>query len=512
MNNIKVLLMSISNSKIYSNTGIDMLCGYLRRKYNNIDTLYFHQGETIDKIISSIPMGYDLYGFSVYSSNFRYFIQITEKVKALSPKSKVVWGGSFPTMFYKDIFEENQDVDYIILGDGEIPLEYLIRSLQDNCTILCHESIASKNDCFEKKIFYNQEIKHLPSWDYYEKVMPELNKYKIHCVQSKNNICTGVCSFCYERKGKIVYKDIQQIIDEINYVSKTYSVRKIYFTDDNLLDANGKVAKERTWKLCEELKKVKQKIVYTCYIKAVSFQDTEYDHSLLQLMSDAGFATMFIGIESGSNADLKLYNKLTTVEDNYRIISLLNAHNIVPMTGFINFNPYSTMKTLGENYHFLTNIMSVNIYSYVASFLNIYKYTDIYYRVYNDGLLNPSFDLLNDLDYNFSDHKVDKIVEFIRNNIFDQLKKIKYETSWILSKCEEAIRLDSSAQKIKDELLIIKQKDFKNIKEFFYVLYIENDLKKANCMLEGFLNHFISEQKELRNIFHDIRKVLEYDE
>ena len=296
VSHIKVLLVSISISRIYSNTGLDMVAGYLRSQGHNVDIIYFHQKESLDDIYNCLKYDYNLYGFCVYSSNYNMFRDITEHVKLKNPYCKVVWGGSFPTMYHDELIADNSSLDYIILGDGEKPFEYLIEKLSVGNDKIDHKSIITRKNEKDKKVFYNQEIRHLPVWDFYKYVLPELNKYKIHCIQSKNNVCTGKCSFCYERKGPIYYKNIEQIVKEVEYVTRMFGVKKIYFTDDNLLDANGRLAKERVWQLCESLKKLNRKIIFTCYIKAISFKNTPFDHELLQLMSDTGFATMFIGI------------------------------------------------------------------------------------------------------------------------------------------------------------------------------------------------------------------------
>ena len=505
----KVLLVSISVSRLYSNTGLDMVTGYLRSQGYFVNIIYYHQKETLEEVYNSLPYDYDLYGFCIFSSNYNMFRNITKHVKLKKPDCKIVWGGSFPTMYHDELFSSNDALDYIILGDGEKPLEYLIQNLSMGNSVINHKSIVARKNEKDKKVFYNQEIRHLPTWDYYKNVLPELNKYKTHCIQSKNNVCTGKCSFCYERKGPIFYKDIDQIVKEVEYVTRVFGVKRIYFTDDNLLDANGLIAKERTWQLCENLKKLKRKIVFTCYIKAISFKDTPFDHDLLQLMSDTGFATMFIGIESGNDKDLKLYNKLTTVADNYTIIKLLKAHKIVPLTGFINFNPYSTLETISDNFNYLTNIESVNLYSYACSFLNIYKNTEIFKLAKKDGLLKPSFNLLNDLDYIFIDDNVSAIVDFVRKYLTYPISSIKYQTSFLLQKCEEAIRLEPVNQKYREVLLNYQRKDLQVIKDFFRMLYVNNDIINAQKEVPAFLNHFYEESGRLRTIYKEISEVFE---
>ena len=82
---------------------------------------------------------------------------------------------------------------------------------------------------------------------------------------------------------------------------------------------------------------------------------TQEDKELLKLMSKAGFASMFVGIEAANDKDLKIYNKKARTEDNYTIMRLLREADIYPVIGFINLNPYSTHQTVKINLDFLIN-------------------------------------------------------------------------------------------------------------------------------------------------------------
>ena len=505
---MKTVFVSISKTWIYSNTGIDMLAGYLRSKDHDIDINYYHQGEDIDTIIEDIDVNYDIYGFSVYSSNYYDFVRLSEHIKSINDRAVIVWGGSFPTMYYRKLLSQHDCIDYIILGDGEYPMDSLLDSIYHGKEIK-HGSIASIDDMDGKIPYLNGLISHLPAWDYYERILPEMNKYKIHCIQSKNNVCTGMCSFCFERKGRVTYKAVDIIIKEVDYVTSVLGVKKIYFTDDNLLDPNNQNAKSRTWDLCKAIKQLNRRIIFTCYIKAISFKDTDCDNELLRLMSSVGFATMFIGIESGNNDDLMLYNKLTTVKDNYSIIDLLERHNIQPLIGFINFNPYSNVEKLKQNFIFLSKIKSVNLYSYACSFLNIYEGTAIYEKAKNDGLLKDSYTFIDDLEYIFKDKEAEKIIDFLKENVIKRIDGLRYQTSWIMQKCEDAIRLNSEAIYLRYRLCKWKSRDYTKIQEFFSIIFIENDLKKAYENLDEFFDYFENSQEELRSIIKEIGEYLE---
>lgn len=504
---MKVLLISISNVWRSSNIGVDQLAGYLRGRGYQIDMKYYHKKESAETICNNLPTDYDLYGFSVHSSNLDKCIKVSEYLKTVSPESTVLYGGSFVTLYYREVFQETNAVDYMILGDGEKPSEILLQALMKG-SVPEHESIVTQtyisNDTINKKPYCNQEIVHAPVFDYYEQDSPRRNSRKIYCIQTKNNICTGKCSFCTERKGPIVYKPVKQIVDEIAYVAKTFGIKKIFITDDNILDPNNSIAKERVRQLCLEIQKLNLPLVFECYIKAISLKDCSEDHELLKLMSDTGFKTIFVGLEAGNNQDLVLYNKFTTVKDNETIIQMLHQHEVVPLIGFINFNPYSTLQTLEQNYHFLMNIRSTNLFQYVCSFLRVHKYTAIYDKMVTDSLITSDFNYQSELGYDFVNPDVKELFMFVYGFMYPRVRGLEIELDWVYQYFKECKVINPRASFVEEELLHMKELQFEMMKGFFNTLYVDRDLELCRKEVDGFLTYFEGLQPRLLEIYHEL--------
>ncbi len=500
----EILLLSVGRVWRYPNTGVDQLAGYLRKNNYNIHVKYYHNNQSVTTIFNEIKNQFGIYAFSVNSSNYNKCIELSKKIKSSNQKSLIIFGGAFPTLYYREIIEDCIEVDYIILGDGEIPFEYFLENYDNKGKIDEYKFIASSLSIRSKEAFCNQKIDYSPIFDYYLNDKIEKNLRKVYCIQTKNNICTGKCSFCIERKGKVFYKEISQIVSEIKYIAENFGIKKVFFTDDNLFDPNTNEAKERVRELCIELKKMNLNLVYECYIKATSLKDTDYDNELLNLMTEVGFITIFVGIESGNNDDLKLYNKFTNVEDNYNIINLLKKHKISYLIGFIFFNPYSTSNSVRENYIFLKTIKSTNLFHYISTFLSIHKYTEIYDKVLNDNLLTKEFGMLNNNAYNFIDEDVNEIVNFIKENLSERMKNLEYELDWIYNYYEECIKLNKEASKYEKELLNMKNNQFELMTDFFDVLYIKQDIVKSQIKVDNFMSYFEGIQQDLERIYKDL--------
>lgn len=503
--NFKVLFISINNVWRYGNIGMDQLLGYLRNKGFNIDIEYYSNKTKAEDIVGAISMEYDLYAFSVNSSNYNKCCDIAREIKNKNESALIDFGGGYPTRYYKEIISENKFVDFIVLGDGEKPTEYLLEILIENKLLqhnldIKHDSIATPYDTDNKKDYLNTDITWSPAYDYYIGDSYNRNSRKVHCIQTKNNICTGNCSFCTERHGKITYKNIDDIVEQIEYVSKTFGVKKIFFTDDNILDPNTEIAKKRMFELCEKLKSKNLNLAYQCYMKANSINDTPLDNKLLEIMREVGFVEVFIGIESGNQRDLVLYNKYTSIKDNYKIIELLKKHNIFPILGFISFNPYSSKKSIKENFEFLCNVECTYLFNYLYSFVVINKYTDLYDKVSKDGLLIDNNHHM-DVKYKYENQEVESILNYVRNEMLPKLNKLDYELDWVTYSMLEHEIWYKDIKRYSKKLSELKKKNIQVIKEYLGILFIDFDLEKFKEVEDEFWNHFIKQECILKEIY-----------
>lgn len=512
--NYKILMIAINSAWKHGNIGIDQLSGYLRTKGFYVDILYFRTIDKVESIYEKIKDGFDFYGFSVTSANINICIDLAKLLKTYRKNIIIDFGGGYVSRYYREIFCENNIIDFMTLGDGEIPTEFLLNSIISNPNYIKqknteHQSIASKTDTHNKFNYTNSNIDYHPAFDYYQTDSIVKNSRKVHCIQTKNNICTGNCSFCTERHGKVHYKSILHIIEEIKHVHLKYGVQKIFFTDDNIFDPNDESGKEHVKDLCLELLKLKNelnlKLVYQCYIKANSICDTPRDNYILSLMKEVGFVEVFVGIESANESDLLLYNKHTTVKDNYVIIDLIKKHGLFPIMGFIAFNPYTTLKKIENNFRFLCDVECTYLSNYLYSFVNMNKYTALYELTKKDGLVMSTDDIYTNIRYRYMDDKVSLILNYIENEMIERLKEIQYETDWIIySYMEHCILYD--VEDYSKELANIKETDLHIIKKYLSIIFVEHNIEKFKKKEDEFWAHFSAQQERIKSIYHSLMK------
>ena len=117
----KILLISIANLWRYSNVGIDQIAGYLRNRGFNIDIYYKHRRADVNTILTELSLDYDVYGFSVTSANYEACCRLSSFIKAQRPDAVVIFGGGYPTRYYREIYSENASYLLSFISCEDLP-------------------------------------------------------------------------------------------------------------------------------------------------------------------------------------------------------------------------------------------------------------------------------------------------------------------------------------------------------------------------------------------------------
>ena len=267
-----ITLVSISNSNQFPNTGLDQICKCLRDNGHFVNVKYFHNGESVEQMTTElIGLNASIYGFSTSALNIKLIESICKKIKKIKKDTKIIVGGPFSTLYYNEILNDMPEIDYIILGDGEEAMLHLIENESkaefDKC-IVTHQKLKNGSCIFPH--YENVSGKFKPAEDFY---LMNRNPLTIYTLSSKNNVCTGNCSFCCERKhGKILYRPVEDIVDEILDINRRYNIVRFFFIDDDLLDPNDVVARDRIEQMCDMLINSGKHLLIQCYTKTNNFR------------------------------------------------------------------------------------------------------------------------------------------------------------------------------------------------------------------------------------------------
>lgn len=238
-------------------------------------------------------------------------------IKDVMPDTKIVLGGYHPTFNYEETLND-ENVDYVICGEGEYILLNLVKTLESNGDLqnvngLVFEQINSNG---EKSIIVNpvaHPVENLDDLPYPALDLLPMEKYRLLDMDTHMTTmittrgCPMQCSFCSSSAmhGKYIReRSVKNIVDEIEFLKAEYGINIIAFMDDTFT-----LNKQKVMDICDEILKRKLDITWGCTARVDSM-----DEEMLLKMRESGCITIFIGVESADQQSLDNMNKNTTIE------------------------------------------------------------------------------------------------------------------------------------------------------------------------------------------------------
>jgi hypothetical protein len=206
--------------------------------------------------------------------------------------------------------------------------------------------------------------------------------------------CKGQCSFCNvsRRDGSLRYRDIPEMIAEVKSFADIEGFSGHFRFADPSFDSN---TPERMKEIARAIIRDLPEHTYEANFRPDFHQIA--DDELMNLLIESGLTTAFVGVESGNEEDLQLYNKGTTVSDAEKTIELFRRYDCFVSSGFINFNPFSTLEKLRENLDFLER-NRIATYDNLKSRLTLSRGLPIKQTIIDEGLLySQTYDVRNSM-------------------------------------------------------------------------------------------------------------------
>lgn len=291
---------------------------------------------------------------------------IIQKCKELN--TKIVAGGPLFTALH----EEFEDVEYLILNEAEITLPSFLEDLKNGVA----KHIYTSNEWADIR------TTPIPLWN-----LIDFKQYASVNIQYSRG-CPYDCEFCditvlYGRKPRT--KEKEQVVAELENLYKIGWRGNVFFVDDNFIGNKGKVKKEILPAIIEWRKKKKHPFTLSTEA-SINISD---DDELLNLMANAGFEEVFIGIESPNEDSLiecgKVMNKN---RDMIASVKKIQQFGLQVQGGFIvgfDNDPASIFDKLSAF------IQESGIATAMVGLLNAPKGTKLYKRLHSEGRLLKSF-------------------------------------------------------------------------------------------------------------------------
>lgn len=475
-----IQLITVINERLFEfdNIGISRISAFLHGRGIDVKTTYIYQENGIEEM-NKIDLSCDIFGFSAYNTNIDFIFTLARMIKEQNCKKIVFLGSKFASDAADLILEESQDVDFIVLGHGEYPLVdfcALYRSgkkldeIYDRLpNIKARNHLTGKEECVS---------------DINTLVWPERNYIHTHGYLTANicasHGCAGKCSFCSvtEKKHKWSGRDANDIFREVKSIYEKYGIRFFNIVDGSFEDF-GIIGKERLKKFCKNLMEYPVKLCFNCYMRAESFNDTQEDKELIQMMAKAGLTNVSFGIDAGNEKDLLLYNKRATLLDNNNALNLFAQNGINPLYGFIFLNPYTDDERIVKNYEFLKNHNCDDLGNY-TNILQVFFNTPIYLKLKKDGLLKENYSYKTIYGYKFLNKQANSLFDFIIEVIRKSpIARYSYEYFNFKHLYNNMYYLNMIPEKIEVQKKVLTECLSQCLQEYFYELYIKHNYSKV---------------------------------
>jgi len=311
---------------------------------------------------------------------------------------KIVAGGPLFTASY----DEFEGVDHFVLDEAEITLPLFLADLERG----------------EPRPLYLADerpslaLTPMPDWD-----LIRMKDYMTLSVQYSRG-CPFDCEFCdisvlFGRKVRT--KSAESMIGELEELYQRGWRGPLFFVDDNFIGNRVKLKREVLPAMIEWQKERK----YPYYLTTETSMDLADDDELMEMMSKAGFSSLFVGVESPNDESLKECNKeQNRGRDMIASIRKMQKAGFEVLGGFIigfDSDPPAIFDKLSEF------IKESGIVTAMVGLLNAPRGTKLYQRLKGEGrLVNNISGDNTDMTMNFIPRMdMKKLLEGYRKTIND---------------------------------------------------------------------------------------------
>jgi len=261
----------------------------------------------VERYIKEMDEPY-IFGFSVLTSAFNNAITLSKELKRRYPDSMIVFGGIHPTAVPDETLSFDH-VDVVLRGEAEHSLMEFYDCVKNKKDFTHLDNLSYRRNgsiVHNKTNFIAEDLKNYPGFPYH---IFDSKRYDLGFILSSRG-CPYDCIFCSNRVTtgrKYRFRSAEAIIDELDMLYSRYNRKYVLFVDDNLI-----VNKERIYAIIDAIKTrgLHKKMTFNFQARADSVS-----YKLLVDLYDAGFRSVFFGLESSSNRILKIIKKNETVEE-----------------------------------------------------------------------------------------------------------------------------------------------------------------------------------------------------
>ncbi|KJS29949.1 MAG: Fe-S oxidoreductase [Desulfatitalea sp. BRH_c12] len=297
----------------------------------------------------------DLVGLSSMTWQFGTCLKVARLIKQLLPGARIAIGGYHATLMYEEIgaSDEGRPIDFIVRGEGEEVMRRLVNALRDGDALSDIPSLSwRENGAFVHnargelldlaRLKLPVRDKRRLTWGYH------IMNRSVEVIETSRG-CTRTCNFCSIRHmyGQFFRPfPIVRILADIDDIYFTKKCRRIFVSDDNMV-----LSPERVMEVCTAI--IARGYRNLHFIVQADCVTMSRNEEMVRTMAQAGFKSVFLGIENVSKKNLQAAKKGDIVQAARKAIDLCHKHGIMVVGGMIFGFPDDGEAEIVDNYRFL---------------------------------------------------------------------------------------------------------------------------------------------------------------
>ncbi len=298
-----------------------------------------------------------LVGVTATTPIFHNACAIAKEIKSLA-NIPVVLGGIHVTILKEECLESNPELDYAVLGEGEVTLLELVRCLEAGGDPASVEGILYRRD---GRVLATPRRAMAPDLDafplpctfpldkwLYTWTAPGKDEEPIGVILTQRG-CPFTCTFCSQSSmftRKLRFRSVESVLDELDILVNDLGFKHVIFLDDTLA-----IRPARMMEMCRGIHERGLKFTWEgmCHAHIVN-------EELVHAMAKAGMTRISYGIESGDEEILKRIEKKSTPDDIRRAYRWAKEAGMETRGSAIIGHPGETKKSAWKTIWFLRRL------------------------------------------------------------------------------------------------------------------------------------------------------------
>lgn len=362
-------------------SGLLSIGAYLESKGYNIDMkdLWDMNWNQIEEFLSKENP--DIIFSSCLTDSRQSSFTLAKIARKLNPNVVNVIGNAHATAMYHQILSNYPEIDYVVLGEGEITCFELIKCLKNNDNIKDVKGIAFKSD----HIVHITEKRPLVG-NLDELPFPTKNRFNpddpTNVTINTSRGCPYGCSYCSLSGywgGVWRGKSPEEVLKEIDFLASK-GAKHIVFTDDHFT-----FNKKRAMEICAGFDKYDFTWQMQCRVDRI-------DKEMLEVFRKSRCKVIVYGIETLSPTILKNIHKGFSLEQIKKTFEMSHEVGIPVAANIMIGAPGENQDTINETIQGLKEIRPDHMAKFITM---VYPNTPLYRKMKEDRLMSDDFWLLS---------------------------------------------------------------------------------------------------------------------